>query len=78
MLLTPFTPKIVKRKQNPPHPVIFFTPRLNLFLIDSYMFFKNEPAQDERQEALEALIDLYIAWGKPVLAEAYPDSLALR
>ena len=42
-------------------------------LIDSYTFFKNEPEQDELQEALEALIDLYTAWGKPVLATAYPD-----
>ena len=47
-------------------------------LIDRYTFYNNEPDQEEAQKALEAIIDLYTAWGKPVRATAYQDSLALR
>ena len=47
-------------------------------LLDSYAFYKNEQEQDELQEALEALIDLYTAWGKPVLATAVKQEPSAR
>ena len=46
-------------------------------LLDSYTFYKNDQHQERTQQTLEALIDLYTAWGNPQRAAAFQDSLAL-